>query len=547
MIPRPRSWSEGGPGATLADGMMVAADDASSAVAGLLAGELGAGTGWRISRAGPGGTSPHGTVRLRVGAAVTVGAEGLAPMASALGNSLPNGPHEGYTLRSGADGIEITGASAAGVFYGTRTLRQLLPPDLLRVAPSQPVGAVELPGTEISDAPRFGWRGLGLDVSRHFLPKDFILKLVDVASLHKINVLHLHLTDDQGWRFPVDRYPRLTEVGAWRRESPLGHYHEGRTDGTPHGGYYTKGDLAEICAYAARRFVTVVPEVDMPGHMQAAVAAYPELGNTGEPLEVFTNWGVSEHVLNMDASTVRFCAEVLEEVMDVFPGRYVHIGGDECPTTEWEANPASKAWCEERGLTGPHQLQSWFTGQMSLVVRGRGRVLLGWDEVLDAGAPPGAVIVAWRAEEAARVALEAARSGHDVVMAPEPWCYFDWAYADDAREPLAIRAAITVQRAFELEPVPPGLPEELATRVLGAQAQLWTEYVLTGPHAEYMYWPRACALAEATWTVGERPWDEFERRLRAHMPRLAALGVNYRPIDGPTPGQARTWRNPGAA
>jgi hexosaminidase len=444
-----------------------------------------------------------------------------------------------------ADGIDIEAPSARGAFYGTRTLRQMLPAELLRSAPARPIDRVDLIGAEIEDGPRFAWRGMGLDVSRHFMPKDFILKLVDLASLHKLNVLHLHLTDDQGWRVQIDRYPCLTEVGAWRRESPLGHYREGRKDGVPHGGFYTKADLAEIVAYAARRFVTVVPEIDMPGHMQAAIASYPELGNTGRQLEVYTTWGVSDHVLNLEASTVRFCADVLEEVMDIFPGPYVHIGGDECPITEWEASPETHRLSQAYGLDGPQKFQGWFTARMSEVVAARGRALMGWDEILDAGAPPGALIAVWREDHATRAATEAARTGHDVVMSPEHWAYFDWAYSDSPNEPLAIRPAISVEHAYSFEPVPSGLPDEFAPHILGAQCQLWTEYVPTPSHAEYMYFPRACAWAEVTWSAGERTWEGFKPRLEEHMARLDALGVNYRPLNGPTPGQVRTWATTG--
>jgi hexosaminidase len=503
--------------------MVIDADDASQGVAELLAYEMGAATGWRVHRSA-GTESAHGVVRLRV-------EKGTSP--------------EGYRLRVSPSSIDIVAPSPAGVFYGTRTLRQLLPPDLLRSAPARLVEAVDVPGVEIEDAPRFSWRGIALDVARHFFPKDFVLKLIELASLHKLNRLHLHLTDDQGWRAQIDRYPLLTEVGAWRRQSPLGHYSEGRTDGAPHGGFFTKADLAEIAAYAARHFVTVVPEVDMPGHMQAAVASYPELGNTGQHLEVFTNWGTSEHVLNVEEPTVQFCADVLEEVMGIFPGRYVHIGGDECPTTEWEASPAARRRADALGLNGPQQLQDWFTARMSEVISAKGRSLVGWEEVLGSGAPPGSLIMAWSQEQASRAAVRAAMSGYDVVMTPENWTYFDWAYSDDPREPIAIRPAISVERAYSFEPVPAELPEGLEGRILGTQCQLWTEYVASGPHAEYMYFPRACALAEVAWSTGERRWDDFEPRLREHTARLGALGVNYRPLDGPTPGQARTWPSGG--
>jgi hexosaminidase len=447
-------------------------------------------------------------------------------------------------------GVEIMAPSPAGVFYGTRTLRQLLPADLLRSAPTtSPPGAgarsaaapVDLQGVEIEDGPRFEWRGIHLDVARHFFQKRFVLRLVDLASLHKLNTLHLHLTDDQGWRFQVDRYPLLTEVGAWRRESPAGHYKEGRGDGTPHGGFYTKADLAEIVAYAARRFVTVVPEVDMPGHMLAAIAAYPQLGNTGRQFEVYTSWGISDHVLNLEERTVRFCTDVLDELAEICPGPYIHIGGDECPVTEWEASAATRDLAKSLGLPGPQRLQSWFSKQIAAALSAKGRVTVGWTEVLEGGAPPGTVVMVWRGDDAREVAIKAAEAGHDVVMSPETSTYFDLSYSDSPEEPLAIRAGISVADVYGFEPVPEGLPPGLAGRILGTQCQLWTEYVATPEHAEYMYFPRVCAFSEVAWSPRDRRWDEFEPRLEAHMGRLDALGVNYRPLAGPTPGQARTW------
>jgi len=558
MIPRPATCHGTGGGTVLGNGMVVAADDASREVAALLACELEAATGWHVHRAGPQARSPSGTVRLQVRRSPGDQPGTAEPVARAVeagspaqpvgtGNpGLANRGREGYRLSVTGSGVDIMAQSPAGAFYGTRTLRQLLPPALLRRAPARPAEAVCVDGVEIDDAPRFEWRGIALDVARHFFPKDFILKLVDLASLHKLNVLHLHLSDDQGWRAQIDRYPLLTQVGAWRRGSPVGHQNEGSYDATPHGGFYTKDDLAEIVSYASRRFMTVVPEIDMPGHMQAAIASYPELGNTARPLEVFTRWGISEHVLNLEPSTVHFCSGVLEEIMDVFPGPYVHIGGDECPTTEWASSSRARQLCEDLGLAGEHELQGWFTAQMFEVVSARGRTLVGWDEVLDAGAPPGATIMVWRANRALSAAAQAAGAGHDVVMAPEPWTYFDWAYSDDPREPLAIRPAISVEHVYGFDPLPDGLSDQVARHILGTQCQLWTEYVPTAQHAEYMYFPRACALAEVAWSGPERDWSDFESRLRAHTERLDALGVNYRPLDGPTPGQARTWSPPRA-
>ena len=259
---------------------------------------------------------------------------------------------------------------------------------------------------------------------------------------------------------------------------------------------------------------------------------------------MLTEWGISEHVLNLEENAMRFCTDVLEEIMEIFPGKYVHIGGDECPTTEWESSPRAQLLCERLGLAGPQELQGWFTARMSQVVSAKGRRLVGWNEIVDAGAPKGSVILCWEGKNAWQAAVEAARAGLEVVMAPEPWCYFDWAYSDDSREPLAIRSAISVEQVYSLEPVPDDLEKDLEDRVIGAQCQLWTEYVVTPQHAEYMYFPRMCALAEVAWGGMDRDWGDFERRLAAHLPRLDALGVNYRPLEGPNPGQARTWPVP---
>jgi hexosaminidase len=531
IVPRPRSVRSQPGGASLADGMVVAAEPSCAGVAQLLAGELAAATGWNVRTGDAGETSPGGTVRLLV-----------RPGSGSVGVAgTPNTAGEGYSLRIGDGAVEIAGLSPAGTFYGTRTLRQLMAPELLRAAPARTAGPVQMEGLFIEDAPRFGWRGLLLDVARHFFPKTFLLRLVDLASLHKLNVLHLHLTDDQGWRVELDGYPRLTEVGAWRRASPLGHQRERKKDGVPHGGYYRKADLAEVAAYAARRFVTLVPEVDMPGHTQAMLAAYPELGNTGLHFPVSTDWGISEHVLNMEESTADFCAGVLDEVMGAFPSPYFHIGGDECPTSEWDASARALELCRQRGLSEVRALQGWFTARMADVVAARGRTLVCWEEVLDAGAPPGCVVAAWRAESAVLAAQRAVSSGHGVIMVPEPFVYFDWAYADDPAEPLAIRPAISVEKAYSFDPVPAELGPELGAGVLGGQCQLWTEYVPTPEHAEYMLWPRACAFAEVGWSGPGGEWAGFERRLAPHLGRLAALGVNYRPLSGPTPGQARVW------
>ena len=528
MIPRPYRLDARPGRAELGPSLAVASDGPCTDLAALFAGELRAATGWAVP------TAPiddaAATIRLSVGEV----------------DGAPGG-EEAYRLSVGDAGIEITGRSAAGAFYATRTLFQLLPPRFSRAAPTERGdGVVVLDGLEVLDGPRLEWRGLHLDVARHFFPKQWILRLVDLVAHHKLNVLHLHLTDDQGWRLPVDGWPRLVEVGAWRRASSVpgspahgsAHGDAAGLDPTPHGGWYSRDDLREIVRYAARRHVRVLPEVDFPGHVQAAVAAYPELGNLDRPLEVRTSWGISEHVLNLDDATLGFCADVLDQVADVFDSQFVHLGGDECPTVEWAASPAAKRRRAELGLSSDRALQGWFTGRMATHLDRLGRRLVGWDEILDAEAPPGAVVMCWRSR---RQAIAAVRAGHDVVMAPMSWLYFDWAQDDGDREPVAIAAATTLERVYRYEAVPAELTAEEALRVLGAQCQLWTEYVATPAHAEYCYFPRASAFAETVWSSGERQWEEFRPRLAEHLERLAALGVNYRPLEGPTPGQARAW------
>ena len=542
LVPAPRSISGLAHGARLQDGLEIQCTPELEAVATWFRRELERGTGWCVSTrpasgtpGDRGGAGDAGVIRLEV------------RDASGHSTGRRDWPDESYVLRVGHDAgrespaCEVTAATPAGIFYGLQTLRQLLPAETWRAAPIRPPSIpIDLPGLEIADAPAFRWRGVHLDVVRHFMPKSFVLRLIDLVAAHKCNVLHLHLTDDQGWRIPVPKYPRLTEIGAWRRESPVGHYRDGRRDGRPHGGYYSTDDLREIVEYATERHVTVVPEIDMPGHMVAAIAAYPGLGNVAGPTEVLTTWGISEHVLNLDEDTIRFCTDVLDEVIDVFPSPYIHVGGDECPTEEWRVSEAAQALMREEGLDDERQLQGWFTARVAAHVAGRGRRIVGWDELLEVGAPTDSVIMSWRDEKGG---TEAVNAGHDVVMAPQQYLYFDWSYADDPTEPLAIRPATPVERVYSYEPVPADIVD--GSRVLGAQCQLWTEYVPEPRHAEYLYFPRLCAFSEVVWSGRERPgFADFVDRLRHHLARLDALDVNYRPLAGPTPGQARTWSVP---
>jgi hexosaminidase len=493
---------------------------------------------------------PGGVLALDTGTALAAGPE-LAGVATWLrgvlapvGVPLPDGadgivltldptlPAEGYRLDVTADGVTIAGGSPAGVCHGAQTLRQLLPPAALRRAGTV---ALQVPHAHVEDAPRFGWRGVLLDVARHFMPVADVLRFVDLIAFHKLNVLHLHLTDDQGWRIPIPGRPRLVEIGAWRPRSMLGAARHQRYDDRPHGGYYPADDLREIVAYAAARHVTVVPEIDMPGHMQAAIAAYPELGNGARP-PVRSAWGISSHLLNVSDVALDFCREVLDEVCAIFPAPLIGIGGDECPPDEWRASPVARQRMADEGLAGERALHGWFVAQLAAHLRARGRRVYGWDEILDGGAPPDAVVAAWRG---VGQTVRAARAGHDVVACPDTSVYLDYRQSADPGEPTPVGTLLTLAGVYAFDPVPPGLTGTEAARVLGGQANVWTEHMESARRVDYMAFPRLCAFAEALWSSGARDVDEFSVRLRPHLERLDALGVNYRPPAGPRPWDAR--------
>ncbi|MFE0275166.1 beta-N-acetylhexosaminidase [Streptomyces sp. NPDC058992] len=454
-----------------------------------------------------------------------------------------------------ADGLvaAIDGASEAGVFWGAQTFRQLLGPDAFRRAPVTGRREWEVPAVTIHDAPRFRWRGLMLDVARHFRPKEDVLRMLDLLAAHKLNTFHFHLTDDQGWRIEIRRHPRLTEVGAWRSRTKWGHRASELWDETPHGGYYTQDDIREIVAYAAERHITVVPEIDVPGHSQAAVAAYPELGNTDvvdtTAVSVWDSWGVSPNVLAPTETTLRFYEGVFEEVLELFPASvspFVHIGGDECPEDQWRASPAARARTAELGLAGENELRSWFVRHFDRWLADRGRRLVGWDEILEGGTTerglgPGAAVSSWRGYAGG---IAAARAGHDVVMCPEQQVYLDHRQAAGEDEPMPIGYVRTLEDVFRFEPVPPelaGTPG--AARVLGAQANVWTEVMQDRSRVDYQVFPRLAAFAEVVWSrlpaPADRDFVDFERRMSVHYARLDALGVDYRPPGGPLPWQRR--------
>ncbi|MEU9174121.1 beta-N-acetylhexosaminidase [Streptomyces sp. NPDC048420] len=453
------------------------------------------------------------------------------------------GPEE-YRLVSDETGVLIEGGSAAGVFWGAQTLRQLLGPDAYRKAPLDRDRSWSVPHLTVEDAPRFRWRGLMLDVSRHFMPKDGVLRYLDLMAAHKLNVFHFHLTDDQGWRVEIKRYSRLTEVGSWRARSKFGHWASPLWEEKPHGGFYTQDDIREIVAYAAERHITVVPEIDVPGHSQAAISAYPELGNTDvidtTSLSVWDNWGISLNVLAPTDNTLRFYEGVFEELLELFPSEFIHIGGDECAKEQWRESPSVQARIEELGLADEDELQSWFIGHFDKWLTARGRRLIGWDEILEGGLAEGAAVSSWRGYEGG---IAAARSGHDVVMCPEQYVYLDHRQDAGADEPVPIGYVRTLEDVFRFEPVPPQLTSAEAAHVLGTQANLWTEAMEDHARVDYQAFPRLTAFAEVAWSAlpapAERDFADFERRMAAHYELLDALGVGYRPPTGPLPWQKR--------
>ncbi|WP_405644783.1 beta-N-acetylhexosaminidase [Streptomyces sp. NBC_00019] len=448
---------------------------------------------------------------------------------------------EAYKLSVIADwGVEIRGGDAAGVFWGAQTLRQLLGPEAFRKAPVRPDIKRGIPHQIIEDGPRFRWRGLMLDVARHFMPKDGVLRYLDLMAAHKLNVFHFHLTDDQGWRIEIERYPRLTEVGSWRARTKFGHRASPLWEEKPHGGYYTQDDIREIVAYAAERHITVVPEIDVPGHSQAAIAAYPELGNTDTSLSVWDTWGISPNVLAPTDNTLRFYEGVFEELLELFPSEFIHVGGDECLKDQWRASPTAQARIKELGVGDEDGLQSWFIGHFDKWLSAHGRRLIGWDEILEGGLARGAAVSSWRGYEGG---ITAARAGHDVVMCPEQQVYLDHRQHEGADEPVPIGYVRTLEDVYRFEPVPPELTSTEAAHVLGTQANLWTEVMEDQARVDYQAFPRLSAFAEVAWSdlpaPAERDFDGFERRMVRHYERLDALGVSYRPPAGPLPWQRR--------
>ncbi|HPR33372.1 MAG TPA: beta-N-acetylhexosaminidase [Prolixibacteraceae bacterium] len=428
---------------------------------------------------------------------------------------------EGYTLKVDGKQMVISGQSPAGVFYGIQTLMQLIP---LTEGKTR-----RIPAVVIADEPRFPYRGMHLDVCRHFFEVDFIKKMLDAMAAHKLNRFHWHLTEDQGWRIEINKYPELTEVGAWRGSTLIGHASEKpeKFDSVHYGGYYTQEQIKEVVEYAESRHITVIPEIEMPGHAQAALATYPWLGCFNQKVEVWNKWGVSENVYCAGKeSTFEFLENVLSEVADLFPGEYIHIGGDECPKEHWKKCPHCQARMKKEGLADEHELQSYFVQRIEKFLNAKGKKIIGWDEILEGGLAPNATVMSWRGEEGG---IAAARQQHDVIMTPYEFCYFDYYQGDPATEPLAIGGMNTLEKVYGFEPVPAVLNDQESKYILGAQANLWTEYIPTPEHAEYMIFPRLCALSEVCWTVpGNKDFETFSLRLKRHQTNLSQQGLNYR-------------------
>lgn len=433
-------------------------------------------------------------------------------------------PAEAYVLSVRSDRIDLTGGSPAGVFYGFQTLRQMLPESALR---GERARAIDLPVVEIRDEPRIGYRALLLDVGRHFFGPEEVKSVIDLMAMHKLNRLQWHLTEDQGWRIEIRKYPELTRRGAWRDRSDLRPAEDGRPekDPQPYGGYYTQQQVREIVRYAADRFIEIVPEIEMPGHAMAALASYPWLGCLGEGYEVPSLWGVKEDVYCAGKdSTFVFLEDVLTEVTDLFPYGFVHIGGDECPKARWKECPRCQRRMRDEGLGSEEELQSYFVRRIERFLASRNRRMVGWDEIRQGGLSETAIVLSRKREQGLRSALE---NGNDVIMTPYVNCYFDYYQGSRETEPLAFGGFLPLRTAYDLDPFE-GLDAEQSRRILGVQCNLWTEFVATLDHAEYMLLPRLAAFAERAWTGGEGDYPDFLRRLESLSRLYDAQGYEYR-------------------
>jgi len=497
-IPKPAQIHQRSGTFTLSSETIISASEQLLTVGGYLIERLSPATGWQFDTSSPESVSPEkSSILLQLDAGkVDLGAEG-------------------YELSVQENGVRILASAPNGVFYGCQTLLQLFPPE---IDESQPVSGIEwtIPQCEIIDSPRFPWRGMHLDVGRHFMPTEFVKKYIDLIARYKMNIFHWHLTEDQGWRIEIKKYPKLTEIGAWRMAT-----------GKRYGGYYTQDDIREVVEYAQNRYVTVVPEIEMPGHSMAALASYPELSCTGGPFEVRSKWGIAEDVYCAGNERMfKFLEDVLKEVFELFPGPYVHIGGDECPKVRWQACPKCQERMHAEGLQDEHELQSYVIKRMECFLSAHGKRLIGWDEILEGGLAPGAMVMSWRGMEGGIVAAQA---GHDVIMTPTSHCYLDYPQTHEyERVPREYRWYLPLETVYDFEPIPPEIAPDQEHHILGSQGNVWTEYMETTDQVEEMVLPRMCALAEVVWSEKtQRNWGDFQTRLLSHYARFNALPVKY--------------------
>ena len=439
---------------------------------------------------------------------------------------------DAYWLKITGKQVNIDAGNGKSLFYGIQSLIQLLPPEKAKT--------LNIPQVSIVDSSRFAYRGMHLDVGRHFLPIAFVKKYIDFIALHKMNTFHWHLTEDQGWRIAIKKYPKLTQVGAYRNGTIIGRYPGSGNDGEKEGGFYTQQEIKELVQYAADRYITVIPEIEMPGHSSAAIAAYPALscfpeestkhpaksawvGST-EGKQVQQTWGVFEDVFAPTEFTFKFLEDVMDEVMELFPSKYIHIGGDECPKESWKRSAFCQQLIKEKGLKDEHGLQSYFIQRIEKYLNSKGRSIIGWDEILEGGLAPNATVMSWRGEAGG---IEAAKQKHTVIMTPGAWVYFDHAQTKH-EDSVTIGGYTTVQKVYGYEPVPAVLTNNEANYIIGAQANLWTEYVRNPQKAEYMIFPRMSALAEVLWSPkAQKNWPDFERRLQVQFKRYELWGVHY--------------------
>jgi hexosaminidase len=437
------------------------------------------------------------------------------------------GNKEGYILAVTSKRITIRAKTAVGFFYAVQTLRQMLPVEVEKKQITESL-ILSVPACLVEDEPRFGYRGMHLDVGRHLFPVETIKSYIDMLAMHKMNTFHWHLTEDQGWRIEIKKYPKLTEIGAYRNETVVGH--AGRPplkyDGKRYGGFYTQEEVKDIVAYAKSKFITIIPEIEMPGHAMGALAAYPLLSCTGGPFEVNTKWGVMDDVFCAGKDDVfTFLQDVLTEVIDLFPGPYIHIGGDECPKKRWEKCSLCQKRMKDEGLKDEHELQSYFIQRIEKFVISKGRKIIGWDEILEGGLAPEATVMSWRGTKGG---IAAAKQKHDVIMTPNTYAYLDYYQCEPEGEPLAIGGYLPLEKVYSYDPLPEELTPEEQKHILGFQGNVWTEYISTPEHMQYMAFPRAFAIAETGWTPDRlKDFEDFKARLEVMKKRYDAIGINY--------------------